>query len=116
MRRIAGFACLVGLVGLAACGSKLRPGSDEDGVADAASKRDAKGFTLSEAGAVEAIFTLLALRDGVAPPTLNLEETDVQTAVDLVPREARRQKLRYAISNSFGFGGTNASLVLGPAP
>ena len=80
------------------------------------STKSATGHLLGAAGAVEAIFTLLSLRDGAVPPTLNLEHPDVETAVDLVPREARSRKLRYAISNSFGFGGTNASLVLGPPP
>jgi 3-oxoacyl-[acyl-carrier-protein] synthase II len=80
------------------------------------STKSATGHLLGAAGAVEAIFTLLSLRDGAVPPTLNLEHPDIETAVDLVPREARSRKLRYAISNSFGFGGTNASLVLGPTP
>ena len=80
------------------------------------STKSATGHLLGAAGAVEAIFTLLSLRDGAVPPTLNLEHPDIETAVDLVPREARSRKLRYAISNSFGFGGTNASLVLGPSP
>jgi 3-oxoacyl-[acyl-carrier-protein] synthase II len=80
------------------------------------STKSATGHLLGAAGAIEAIFTLLSLRDGAVPPTLNLDDPDVETLVDLVPREARQRKLRYAISNSFGFGGTNASLVLGPAP
>jgi 3-oxoacyl-[acyl-carrier-protein] synthase II len=80
------------------------------------STKSATGHLLGAAGAVEAIFTLLSLRDGEVPPTLNLEHPDVDTAVDLVPREARKRPLKYAISNSFGFGGTNASLVLGRAP
>ncbi|HVR19108.1 MAG TPA: beta-ketoacyl-ACP synthase II [Polyangiaceae bacterium] len=80
------------------------------------STKSATGHLLGAAGAVEAIFTLLSLRDGAVPPTLNLEHPDIETAVDLVPREARSRKRRYAISNSFGFGGTNASLVLGPSP
>ncbi|HEX6276003.1 MAG TPA: beta-ketoacyl-[acyl-carrier-protein] synthase II, partial [Polyangiaceae bacterium] len=80
------------------------------------STKSATGHLLGAAGAVEAIFTLLSLRDGVIPPTLNLEHPDVETAVDLVPKEARKRALKYAISNSFGFGGTNAALVLGRAP
>jgi len=77
------------------------------------STKSATGHLLGAAGAVEAIVTLLALRDGVVPPTLNLEEPDVATEIDLVPREARQRPLRYGLSNSFGFGGTNAALVFG---
>ena len=54
-------------------------------------------------------------RDGILPPTLNLHQTDEPCEIDLVPREAKQKALRYAISNSFGFGGTNAALVLGRA-
>ncbi len=64
------------------------------------------------AGAVEAIFSVLAIRDGVAPPTLNLEDPSVDSVVDLAPLKAVRRKVDVALSNSFGFGGTNASLVL----
>jgi len=77
------------------------------------STKSATGHLLGAAGAVEAIVTLLALRDGVVPPTLNLEAPDVATEIDLVPREARQRSLRYGLSNSFGFGGTNAALVFG---
>ena len=80
------------------------------------STKSATGHLLGAAGAVEAIYTLLSLRDGAVPPTLNLHHPDVDTAVDLVPLETRKRTLKYAISNSFGFGGTNASLVLGRAP
>ena len=62
-------------------------------------------------GAVEAIFALLAIRDNVVPPTLNLDNPSVVTAIDLVPHTAREKQVDVAISNSFGFGGTNASLV-----
>jgi 3-oxoacyl-[acyl-carrier-protein] synthase II len=62
---------------------------------------------------VEAIFSLLSLRDGLVPPTLNLEEPDRSTEIDLVPREAKKRNFAYALSNSFGFGGTNAALVFG---
>lgn len=79
------------------------------------STKSATGHLLGAAGAVEAIFTLLALRDQMVPPTLNLEQTDEPCEIDLVPRRAKPRKLRYAISNSFGFGGTNAALVFGPA-
>jgi 3-oxoacyl-[acyl-carrier-protein] synthase II len=70
------------------------------------------GHLLGAAGAVEAIFSILAIEHGIAPPTINLEEVDPDCAgLDYVPHEARRAEIRYALSNSFGFGGTNASLV-----
>ena len=80
------------------------------------STKSATGHLLGAAGAVEGIFTILALRDGVLPPTLNLENPDPACDLDLVPREARQKRIRYALSNSFGFGGTNAALVFGPPP
>ena len=75
------------------------------------STKSATGHLLGAAGAVEAIFSLLAIRDGVAPPTLNLDNPSVTTAIDLVPHKAKRMNVDVALSNSFGFGGTNASLV-----
>jgi 3-oxoacyl-[acyl-carrier-protein] synthase II len=75
------------------------------------STKSAIGHLLGAAGAVEAIFSLLAIRDGVAPPTLNLDNPSVVTAIDLVPHVAKRRQIDIALSNSFGFGGTNASLV-----
>jgi 3-oxoacyl-[acyl-carrier-protein] synthase II len=75
------------------------------------STKSAIGHLLGAAGAVEAIFSILAIRDGVAPPTLNLDHPSVETALDLVPRVARKRKIDTALSNSFGFGGTNASLI-----
>ncbi len=69
------------------------------------------GHLLGAAGAVEAIFSILAIRDGVAPPTINLDNPSVDTAIDLVPQRARKREINTALSNSFGFGGTNASLV-----
>ena len=75
------------------------------------STKSATGHLLGAAGAVEAIFSLLAIRDGVAPPTLNLDNPSVATAIDLVPHAAKRRRIDVALSNSFGFGGTNASLV-----
>lgn len=75
------------------------------------STKSATGHLLGAAGAVEAIFSLLAMRDNVAPPTLNLENPSVVTAIDLVPKTKRERPIDVALSNSFGFGGTNASLV-----
>jgi 3-oxoacyl-[acyl-carrier-protein] synthase II len=76
------------------------------------STKSAIGHLLGAAGAVEAIYSTLAIRDNIAPPTLNLDSPSVETAVDLVPHEAKKRDINIALSNSFGFGGTNASLVL----
>ena len=75
------------------------------------STKSSVGHLLGAAGAVEAIFSVLAIRDGIAPPTLNLDNPSVETALDLVPHVARKRKIDVAVSNSFGFGGTNASLI-----
>ena len=75
------------------------------------STKSAIGHLLGAAGAVEAIFSILAIRDGIAPPTINLDHPSVETPIDLVPHKARNRKIDIALSNSFGFGGTNASLV-----
>jgi 3-oxoacyl-[acyl-carrier-protein] synthase II len=75
------------------------------------STKSAIGHLLGAAGAVEAIFSLLAMRDNKAPPTLNLENPSVDTPVDLVPLKAKEKRIDTVLSNSFGFGGTNASLV-----
>jgi len=69
------------------------------------------GHLLGAAGAVEAIFSILAIRDRVAPPTINLDNPSVETPIDLVPHVARKRDINTALSNSFGFGGTNASLI-----
>ena len=69
------------------------------------------GHLLGAAGSTEAIFTILAIRDGIMPPTINYEEPDPQCDLDYVPNEARRQPLNIAMSNAFGFGGTNATVV-----
>jgi len=69
------------------------------------------GHLLGAAGAVEAIFSILAIRDRVAPPTINLDNPSVETPIDLVPHKARQREIDVVLSNSFGFGGTNASLV-----
>ena len=75
------------------------------------STKSAIGHLLGAAGAVEAIFSILAIRDQIAPPTINLDNPSVETPIDLVPHVARPRKIDVALSNSFGFGGTNASLV-----
>jgi len=75
------------------------------------STKSAIGHLLGAAGAVEAIFSVLAIRDQIAPPTLNLDNPSVETLIDLVPHVARPREIGYVLSNSFGFGGTNASLV-----
>ena len=76
------------------------------------STKSAIGHLLGAAGAVEAVFSVLAIRDNIAPPTLNLDNPSVETAIDLVPHKAKKLEINTALSNSFGFGGTNASLVL----
>ncbi len=75
------------------------------------STKSSIGHLLGAAGAVEAIFSILAIRDQIAPPTLNLDNPSVQTPIDLVPHQARKRKIDTVLSNSFGFGGTNASLI-----
>lgn len=76
------------------------------------STKSMTGHLLGAAGAVEAIYSTLAIRDGILPPTINLDNPSVETKLDLVANKAKEKKVRYALSNSFGFGGTNASLVL----
>jgi 3-oxoacyl-[acyl-carrier-protein] synthase II len=75
------------------------------------STKSSIGHLLGAAGSVEAIFSVLAMRDGVVPPTLNLENPSVETGLNLVPLKAQEKKVKAVLSNSFGFGGTNASLV-----
>jgi 3-oxoacyl-[acyl-carrier-protein] synthase II len=75
------------------------------------STKSAVGHLLGAAGAVEAIFSVLAIRDGVVPPTLNLDNPSMDTSLNLVPHQAQEKKVTAVLSNSFGFGGTNASLV-----
>jgi 3-oxoacyl-[acyl-carrier-protein] synthase II len=75
------------------------------------STKSSIGHLLGAAGAVEAIFSILAIRDGIAPPTLNLDNPSVPTSIDLVPHQARKRDIDVVLSNSFGFGGTNASVV-----
>jgi 3-oxoacyl-[acyl-carrier-protein] synthase II len=70
------------------------------------------GHLLGAAGGVEAVFSALAIRDQVPPPTINLRNPDPDCDLDYVPNAARQMKIRIALSNSFGFGGTNGTLVL----
>ncbi|HEY5278771.1 MAG TPA: beta-ketoacyl-ACP synthase II [Pseudolabrys sp.] len=81
------------------------------GTISMSSTKSCIGHLLGAAGAVEAIFSILAIRDGVAPPTINLDNPSVETPIDLVPHKARKRDIDVALSNSFGFGGTNASLI-----
>jgi 3-oxoacyl-[acyl-carrier-protein] synthase II len=80
------------------------------------STKSAIGHLLGAAGSVEAIFSILAMRDSVVPPTLNLENPSAGYDIDLVPLKAKERRVNYALSNSFGFGGTNASLIFARAP
>jgi 3-oxoacyl-[acyl-carrier-protein] synthase II len=78
------------------------------------STKSATGHLLGAAGAIEAIFAIKSVTDQVVPPTLNLDEPDEGCDIDLVPKQSKQRKVRYALSNSFGFGGTNASLIVAP--
>ncbi len=99
-------------------GDELELGAVERLMGNAATKvtmsstKSAIGHLLGAAGAVEAIFCALAIRDQVAPPTINLDNPSVETPIDLAPHEAVQREINVVLSNSFGFGGTNASLVL----
>ena len=75
------------------------------------STKSMTGHLLGAAGAVEAVFSILALRDQVSPPTINLRTPDPQCDLDYVPNEKRSMPMRVALSNSFGFGGTNGTLI-----
>ncbi|MBH0239656.1 beta-ketoacyl-ACP synthase II [Methylobrevis albus] len=98
-------------------GDEIELGAVQRLVGDAASgismssTKSATGHLLGAAGAVEAIFSVLTIRDGIVPPTINLTNPSVETEIDLVPNVAKRKTVDIALSNSFGFGGTNASLV-----
>jgi 3-oxoacyl-[acyl-carrier-protein] synthase II len=89
---------------------KLALGEEANRVA-VSSTKSMTGHLLGAAGAIEAIFSVLALRDQIAPPTINLENPDEGCDLDFIPNEARKMKMRVAMSNSFGFGGTNGTLV-----
>jgi len=99
-------------------GDEIELGAVERLLGNAASRvsmsstKSSTGHLLGAAGAVEAIFSILAIRDNIAPPTINLEDPSVETAIDLVPQAPRKREIDVALSNSFGFGGTNASVIL----
>jgi len=92
-------------------GSVTRLLGDHAANVSMSSTKSAIGHLLGAAGAVEAIFSLLAMRDNIAPPTINLDNPSVETEIDLVPHKPRERQIDVALSNSFGFGGTNASLI-----
>ena len=103
-------------------GDEIELGAVERLLGNAASKvsmsstKSSTGHLLGAAGAIEAIFCILAIRDNVVPPTINLDNPSVDTPIDLVPHQARQREIDTVLSNSFGFGGTNASLIFqGPA-
>ncbi|MEO0912218.1 MAG: beta-ketoacyl-ACP synthase II [Pseudomonadota bacterium] len=92
-------------------GAVARLMGDAAETATMSSTKSATGHLLGAAGAIEAIFSILAIRDQVAPPTLNIDNPDVESVIDLAPKAARKREINVALSNSFGFGGTNASVV-----
>jgi 3-oxoacyl-[acyl-carrier-protein] synthase II len=99
-------------------GDEIELGAVERLLGNAASRvtmsstKSSTGHLLGAAGAIELIFSVLAIRDHVAPPTINLDNPSVETAIDLAPLTARKREINVALSNSFGFGGTNASVVV----
>ncbi|SMC42453.1 beta-ketoacyl-ACP synthase II [Primorskyibacter flagellatus] len=103
--------------GTSTMADKIELGAVERMMGDAADKvtmsstKSMTGHLLGAAGAIEAIFSILAIRDQVAPPTINLDNPAVETKVDLAPNAKRERKINVALSNSFGFGGTNASVI-----
>jgi 3-oxoacyl-[acyl-carrier-protein] synthase II len=92
-------------------GAVQRLAGNAAGKISMSSTKSCIGHLLGAAGAVEAIFSLLAMRDGILPPTINLDNPSVETPIDLVPHRSKKRKVDTALSNSFGFGGTNASLI-----
>tara|TARA_R110002110_G_scaffold194901_29_gene404147 strand:- start:133 stop:1395 length:1263 start_codon:yes stop_codon:yes gene_type:complete len=94
-------------------GAVERMMGDAAGKVTMSSTKSATGHLLGAAGAIEAIFSILAIRDQVAPPTINLDNPAVETAIDLAPNKKVEREIKVALSNSFGFGGTNASILFG---
>ena len=92
-------------------GAVERMMGDAAGKVTMSSTKSMTGHLLGAAGAIEAIFSILAIRDQVAPPTINLDNPAVETKVDLAPNAKREREINVALSNSFGFGGTNASVL-----
>ena len=98
-------------------GDEIELGAVERLLGNAASRvamsstKSSTGHLLGAAGAIEAIFAILAIRDNVVPPTINLDNPSVETVIDLVPHTAKTREVNVALSNSFGFGGTNASVI-----
>ncbi|MGE4611460.1 MAG: beta-ketoacyl-ACP synthase II [Paracoccaceae bacterium] len=105
-----GTSTMADIIELGAVGRLM---GDAAKTATMSSTKSATGHLLGAAGAVEAIFCILALRDQIAPPTINLDNSVVDTDLDLAPNKAVKREINIALSNSFGFGGTNASLVMG---
>jgi 3-oxoacyl-[acyl-carrier-protein] synthase II len=99
-------------------GDEIELGAVERLLGNAASRvsmsstKSSTGHLLGAAGAIECIFSVLAIRDNVAPPTINLDNPSIETAIDLVPQTPRKREINVALSNSFGFGGTNASVIM----
>src|SRR5467141_3189762 len=99
-------------------GDEIELGAVERLLGNAASRvsmsstKSSTGHLLGAAGAIECIFSILAIRDNIAPPTINLDNPSMETAIDLVPQTPRRREINVALSNSFGFGGTNASVIM----
>ena len=91
---------------------KLALGEENARKTPVSSTKGATGHCLGAAGAVEAIFSTLAIRDGKLPPTINQEVEDPECDLDYIPNESRDADVRVSVSNSFGFGGHNASIVL----
>ncbi len=94
-------------------GAVERMMGDAAGSVTMSSTKSATGHLLGAAGAIEAVFSILAIRDQVAPPTINLDTPAIETSVDLAPNKKVEREINIALSNSFGFGGTNASVVFG---
>ena len=89
---------------------------DQASKAAMSSTKSMTGHLLGAAGAIEAAFSVLAIRDQIAPPTINLDDPEFDTPIDLVANKAKPMKIDVAMSNSFGFGGTNAAVIFKKVP